>query len=101
MNKIVSIADERARSLKELSMTSSSTSKTSTKKSNMENNMESVDRKPLPSCEASLKYMAWDVKKMAESMERMTKLFERFVGLMPVMQEKQDRVFHHQEEAPF
>ena len=41
---------------------------------NKETQMEA--QKPLPSVEASLKYMAWDMKRVANELEKLNKLLE-------------------------
>lgn len=37
-------------------------------------------QKPPPSVEVSLKYMAWDIKRGANALEAIQKLFENYVG---------------------
>lgn len=35
-----------------------------------------MEHKPLPSVEASLKYMAWDMKRVANELEKLNKILE-------------------------
>ena len=37
---------------------------------------EMMEHKPLPSVEASLKYMAWDMKRVANELEKLNKTLE-------------------------
>jgi hypothetical protein len=41
-----------------------------------------MEQKPLPSAEASLKYMAWDMKRAANEAEKQTAILERIAGVL-------------------
>lgn len=56
-----------------------------------------MQEKQLPSAEASLKFMAWDVKRIANATEQLVKLIADRQSSAPQPKQR----YHHDTEAPF